>query len=1212
MLLTNQLTFNFDRAVTWSNGQQVPELMEVAVIPLANPSYPDQGTYVGGLQTQTVLLTNTTNSVSFNLVPSYAAGLTEPVLYRAEWRQGGVTGRTTSQDFAMPGQDVAWDQLDLLGDYVDGTNYVQQTQVGVASGVAALNSSGEVVDATGTPVAASSDISAVNAAIAIEVTNRTNAINALNNTLSTSLAEDISTVTTTTANNLASVVATVNATATSNFDTLNNAITAEVATRVSADNTFTSELTGINSSITSITSSLATKATLTSGYLTEAQIPPYLILNAYPVSGQGGMLALSNSAANGNLPPIHYADIAIWNNGAVWMLVGDPASPVLYPDPSVLGNWVDLTAVYAVNGLTGNVTLTPQIIGAVGINGSYGAVTEAQVTGLSDTLATYTPLTTYNTLNTTVQGILSNTNIVYLDTSGPSSGYINHAKLDANVAYVNNLNEVTLKNGTVIAAGTSSVLTVNGDAGPNVVLTAADVNAVAIGGTIPESAVDDLLADLAARVLSTDSRLSDARTPTAHASTHELSGSDALILDPSQVSGLNAQLAAKAPLTTTTTQASQIAALQSEVTFLLGGGTPTSSPIKAIWFDGTSTFTGITSPDDFQAIYNVQQKSPFGQSVIDGTYYYNPAGANANEWVYPYFTPNGHLKFTKWNPGGSADTVYATQTALNILQSQVNGCATTTALVNLQNQVNASATAASVTALSDWFPAGSPQTLATLAQLDSLTTQVGNCATQSSLNTTNATVATLASASSVASLSATVSTLATQSALATVEAQVVSNTNTLGIKADLVNGFVPLNEIPAIPISQVEDLEDTLTGYCPLTAGLVPIGNLPPIPESQVTNLVANLSNKADLVGGKVPSAQLPSLSTNNVFVEPNRAGLLGVSGAGVGDICVVTGTSDEGSYILSATPASVFTNWVLLPNPQNITSVNGQTGAVVLTAANVGAIATGAAITIGQITNLQNTINGLATTSALTTAVNGLQSLSQVQGTLTSSTMVKQTINYVATTPIPSLAGQQSIDGVLTPLGSVVLATAQPSSINNGLWTVQSGAWTRTTDFATNSYFVRGTLAFVANGQTLANTIWQETTGSGVVDTNVNNWSNIMTAGGPIQYTNGNGITLNPTTNAFSLNVLSGGGIAVNSSGQAVLDKAVAVTKFSGFVPAGAVIAPISHNLNTTDIGSVFIKEMSTGNQVLACPTITGPNTLTVEFGAPPSTNQWRVTVLA
>ena len=1207
-LLTYTLTFNFNRSIRWTDDGQVPELMKVCVIPLANPSFPDQGTYVGGLQEQSVLLTDETNAISFSLVPTFAVGLSQPVHYRAEWRAGGQTGRIYSAEFAMPSQNVTYDQLVDLGDIITGVDYIQQSQIGVAGGIAALNSQGEVVDSTGTPVADSSDITTMTGLIDVEVTNRQNAINALQNTFSTSLAEDISGLATTVATNLADAIATLNANATSNFDELNNAITSEASTRTSADSTFTSEITSINSSITTINTALTHTATLTGGYLTSSQIPPQLILAAYPVSGQSGMLNLSTSTNNGSLPPVHYSDIAVWANGAVWMLAGDPANP----QPSNINNWIDLTSVYSVNGLTGAVTITPAIIGAVGNAGSSGTVTQAQVTGLSSTLATYTPLTSFNTLNTTVSGILSNTNIVYLDTSGPSAGYINHTHNDANMAYVNNLNEVTLKDGTIIASGTGTVLTVNGDSGPNVVLNAADVGAVAIGGTIPESAVTGLLADLSARVLSSDSRLTNARTPTAHAASHELSGSDVLALDPSQITGLSTTLSALAPLSTVNSQGSQIAALQSSVTFLLGGGTPTSSPIKANWYDGTSTFSGVTNLPDFQNIYNVQLKGPFGKAISDGTYYYNPAGASANEWQYAYITPMGHLQLRSWNESNGADVVYATQAALNTTNATMATLATAASLNALQSQVNASATQASVNAITAWLPTGSPTTLATQTSVNALATQVGNSASQAALNATNATVATLATQSSVNTLSTAITGLASQTALNALSVTVSANANTLNTKADLSGpgNTVPLNELPNFPESQITNLVSDLAARATLVSGKVPIGQLPNIPESQVINLTTDLSNKADLVGGLVPSNQLPSFSINNVFTEPNEAGMLALSSAVVGDVCIISGSSAQGSYILAHTPPSTFSNWVLLQNPQApVTSVNGQTGAVNLGSADVGAMAVGVAVPISQVTNLQSTLNGLATTASLNTAVNGLQSLAQVQGTLTASTEIKQAVNYVATSAISSLAGQQSIDGVLTPTGSVVLATAQPSSVNNGLWVVQSGAWTRTTDFATGAYFIRGTLAFVQNGTTRANTIWQETANSGIVDTNANNWSQVMVAGGPISYTAGNGISL--ASNTFSLNVVSGGGLSVTSNG-ATIDTGVVPRKFSGFVPAGSTISTISHGLNTTDIGAVFIREVASGNQVLAGTTVTGPNTLTIEFAAAPSTNQWRVTVLA
>lgn len=65
---------------------------------------------------------------------------------------------------------------------------------------------------------------------------------------------------------------------------------------------------------------------------------------------------------------------------------------------------------------------------------------------------------------------------------------------------------------------------------------------------LSESQVTGLVADLAARVLTSDSRLSDARTPTAHATSHKSGGTDAVKLDelaaPTDITTLNASTGA--------------------------------------------------------------------------------------------------------------------------------------------------------------------------------------------------------------------------------------------------------------------------------------------------------------------------------------------------------------------------------------------------------------------------------------------------------------------------------------------------------------------------------------------------------------------------------------------------------------------------------------------------------------------------------------------
>jgi hypothetical protein len=75
----------------------------------------------------------------------------------------------------------------------------------------------------------------------------------------------------------------------------------------------------------------------------------------------------------------------------------------------------------------------------------------------------------------------------------------------------------------------------------------------AAGGTDPvqldESQITGLGTDLAARVLTTDPRLSDARTPAAHAASHAAGGTDAVTLTEAQITNLPGDLTALAAAT---------------------------------------------------------------------------------------------------------------------------------------------------------------------------------------------------------------------------------------------------------------------------------------------------------------------------------------------------------------------------------------------------------------------------------------------------------------------------------------------------------------------------------------------------------------------------------------------------------------------------------------------------------------------------------------
>ena len=87
---------------------------------------------------------------------------------------------------------------------------------------------------------------------------------------------------------------------------------------------------------------------------------------------------------------------------------------------------------------------------------------------------------------------------------------------------------VTLGNWVLLPTPTDSVLSVNGQTGAVTISTASI-------GAVPTN----------------DARLSDARTPTAHAASHADGGTDEITVAQSQVTGLTADLAAKVPTTRT-------------------------------------------------------------------------------------------------------------------------------------------------------------------------------------------------------------------------------------------------------------------------------------------------------------------------------------------------------------------------------------------------------------------------------------------------------------------------------------------------------------------------------------------------------------------------------------------------------------------------------------------------------------------------------------
>ncbi|AOH83620.1 hypothetical protein AWL63_06185 [Sphingomonas panacis] len=90
---------------------------------------------------------------------------------------------------------------------------------------------------------------------------------------------------------------------------------------------------------------------------------------------------------------------------------------------------------------------------------------------------------------------------------------------------------------------------------------------------------------------------------------------------------------------------------------------------------------------------------------------------------------------------------------------------------------------------------------------------------------------------------------------------------------------------------------------------------------------------------GKLQLSQRPPIDLIDVWAVENEAQMLALNGT-AGDFAVRT---DNGLvYVLQAVPASVLGNWLEISTPAPVSSVNGKTGAVWLSASDVGAVPTG------------------------------------------------------------------------------------------------------------------------------------------------------------------------------------------------------------------------------------------------------------------------------
>lgn len=1159
-LVKRALTLSFQRAVT--AGQ--PDEMEVAIAPLSEPnSSTDNAILVGGTQTQTILLANENNPVVFNLVATDNPGLTSRVTYRVAWRVKYL-GRQYTADFVMPDFDVNYVDLGDLGQIIGGETYLQWSDRSKPDGVAGLNSAGQVIDAEGNAVTGSESAAIVQGKLDTEIVARQQGDN-LQRIYFVQYTQD----------QITSVYSSTSMSLTQAVSILEAADVIERAQRVAAINTVNANVTNarigtsnqidqLNSLIDQYNAQLSSKADLVGGKIPSGQIPDISLVKSVSVANQSSMLALTNDQ-------VQPGDLCKRPDG-VWFL---NALPIVD-----LSNWVKLTvdaSVFSVNGAQGVVVLAAADVGARALS---TPVPQTDVAGLTSALAGKASTGTTSSLSTRISNI--ETDASYVKKSG---GLILRADMPVDAVFTNVSNLITKKDGTVLNVGA--------------------------GGAIEVTDVQGLTTALNAKLDSTDASVTNSRTPTAHKTSHAIGGSD--VLTPadigarasataivfSDVTGLQTALDSKGAVTTVASNVTRLDSAETRIENLElgGGGGGTNASGKTVWWSAVAAITPLDTSTDA-----ILLRSPFGFNGTD--HYYDPAGASSSESVWPYVTPNGHLKFVKRNEANAADPALATQADLTTLTTTVGGKAAQTSLDATNTQVGLRATLTQLATVQSQLDLA-----ATISSVSTLADVVALKAATSTVDALTTTVGTKADSSTVSTLSTLVGTKANTTDLTALTARVAATETG---KADLSAGKLTSSQVPDIATSKVTGLDAALALKADLVSGQVSISQVPDIATSKVTGLDSSLALKADLVSGKIPTSQIPATALNTVVSVTSRSAMLALTTSQVqaGDVCVITATSDKGSYILGPTgdPTS-FANWVKLQVPDDVVqSVNGYSGTVVLAASDVGARSSGTPIALSEVTTLVSSLAAKVDTTTYTTGLAGKTAPTDVQTMLNDSVSFKSRADLVATASVATLSGQQSVDGVLTPIGSVVLLTAQPSSVSNGLYTVAAGSWTRVTDMTVGSFFVRGSAVVVISGASNLNTIWQQTAVSGVVGTNINNWTKVLTAGAPPVYTASTGVQR--IANEFSAKVVSGGGIQAVSGGLQ-LDPAVATRKVIGTVPSpGTQVVSITHNLNTYDLSNVLIYEVSTMTVVQAGIQLTGLNNIGVEFKNAPVSGEYKFVI--
>jgi len=255
-----------------------------------------------------------------------------------------------------------------------------------------------------------------------------------------------------------------------------------------------------------------------------------------------------------------------------------------------------------------------------------------------------------------------------------------------------------------------------------------------------------------------------------------------------------------------------------------------------------------------------------------------------------------------------------------------------------------------------------------------------------------------------------------------------------------------------------------------------------------------------------------------------------------------------------------------------------------------------------GVFTDIKTTTGSITTTPSAATDIANKQYVDYALLGLSWKEPAK-----AATTTNITLSGAQTIDTVSVVAGDIVLVKNQTNAAQNGIYQVQTGAWTYATGSTTWAQYVGAIIYIVAGGQATS-AFYTTAQPGGTLGTTAMNWYNLSFSS---SYTAGTGLTLSGTQFSITNTAVSAGSYGsastvptytVNAQGQLTAASnttiAIANTQVSGLgtlsTQNASSVAITGGTINGTSIGA---SSTSTG----AFTTLSGTTiTASTQFSGP------------